>query len=199
MATAVDVVPEHWWAFVLRGIAGVLFGILTFLMPGMALLTLVFLFGGYAIVEGVLNVVAALRRTEPQRRPAWVLLLWGVVSVLAGLIAFFMPGLTALSLLAVIAVWSIVTGVLEIVAAVRLRRQIEHEWILALSGVLSVVFGALLIAFPGAGALAVILWIGAYAIVFGALLIALGVRLRNRVRAEGPRTGAGQLAPSPSR
>jgi uncharacterized membrane protein HdeD (DUF308 family) len=199
MAIDVDVVPEHWRAFVLRGIAGVIFGILTLLMPGMALLTLVFLFGGYAIVEGVLNVVAALRRTEPRERPAWVLLLWGSVSVLAGLIAFFMPGLTALSLLTVIAAWSIVTGVLEIVAAVRLRRQIEREWLLALSGGLSVAFGVLLVVFPGAGALTVLLWIGAYAIVFGALLIALGVKLRNRARAERPRTGAGELAPSPSR
>jgi uncharacterized membrane protein HdeD (DUF308 family) len=194
-----SVVPEHWWAFVLRGIAGVIFGILTFLMPGMALLTLVFLFGGYAIVEGVLNVVAALRRTEPRRRPAWVLLLWGIVSVLAGLVAFFMPGLTALSLLAVIAAWSIGTGVLEIVAAIRLRRQIAREWLLALSGVLSVAFGVLLIVFPGAGALAVLLWIGASAIVFGALLIALGVKLRTRARAERPHTGVGELAPSPSR
>ncbi len=196
---AAEVAPGHWWAFVLRGIAGIVFGILTFALPGMALLTLVLLFGAYALVEGVLNVAGALRRTEPREKPTWMLLLEGAVSILAGLLAFFVPGLTALSLLFVIAGWSVVKGVLEIAAAIRLRHRIEREWLLALSGILSAVFGVLLFVFPGAGALTVVLWIGAYAVVFGALLIALGIKLRNRARSERPRTGVGELAPTPSR
>jgi uncharacterized membrane protein HdeD (DUF308 family) len=187
-----------WWAFVVRGIAAVLFGILTFVLPAMALLTLVFLFGAYALVEGAFNIAAAVQRSEPRRQPTWVLVLEGCVSVLAGLLAFFLPGVTALSLLLLIAAWSIVTGVLEIAAAIRLRRQIKGEWLLGLSGALSVAFGVLMMAFPGAGALAVVLWIGAYAIVFGAVLIALGVKVRKWTRAGRPPAGFGELAPSAS-
>jgi uncharacterized membrane protein HdeD (DUF308 family) len=198
MAAVVAISP-WWWAFVVRGVAAVLFGMLTFIVPGMALLTLVFLFGAYAIVEGAFNIAAAVHRGEPRRQPAWVLALEGVVSIVAGLLAYVLPGLTALSLLLLIAAWSLVTGVLEIAAAIRLRRQVKGEWLMALSGVLSVVFGFLLMVFPGAGALAVVLWIGAYAIPFGAILIALGVKLRRWTRADRPHTGFGALAPSASR
>jgi len=188
----------HWWGFVLRGAVAVLFGALTFLSPGMALLTLVFLFGAYALVEGACNIAAAIQKQEGRRQSRWVLLLEGVVSVVAGLLACFVPGLTALSLLYLIAAWWLVTGVLKIATAIRLRHEIKGEWLLVLSGALSIAFGLLLMAFPGAGALAVALWIGAYAIVFGALLIALGVKLRSRARAGGPGRGLGeQLAPSP--
>ncbi|WP_242394784.1 HdeD family acid-resistance protein [Anaeromyxobacter oryzisoli] len=183
-----------WWAFVVRGVAAVLFGILTFIMPSMALLTLVYLFGAYALVEGAFNIAAALRRSEPRRQSPWVEALEGVVSVVAGLAAFLMPGLTALTLLLLIAAWSIVTGILELAAAIRLRREIEGEWLLVVSGILSVAFGVLLIAIPSAGALAVVLWIGAYALLFGGLLIALGVKLRSWGRAGRPRTGFGELA-----
>jgi uncharacterized membrane protein HdeD (DUF308 family) len=195
----VEVALGPWWAFVLRGLSALLFGVLALLMPGMALLTLVMLFGAYALVEGVFNVAAAVRRGEPRRQPAWVLLLEGGVSILAGLLALALPGLTALSLLFLIAAWSLLTGVLEIGAAVRLRRQLKGEWLLALSGVLSVAFGVLLMAFPGAGALAVILWIAAYAVVFGAMLVALGAKLRSWSRSDRPHAGLGELATSPGR
>jgi len=168
---------RNWWMVALRGVAAVIFGILTFVLPGVTLAVLVLLFGAYAVVEGVLNVVAAIRGREREGR-WWTLLLEGLVSIAAGVVTFVWPGLTALILLYVIAAWAIVTGVLEIVAAVRLRKAITGEWWLALSGILSILFGALLIIAPVAGALAVALWIGAYAIFFGALLIALGFRLR---------------------
>ena len=188
-----------WWAFVVRGIAAVVFGILTWIVPGAALLSLVFLFGAYALVEGVINIAGAIRRTAARPQPRWVLLLEGIVSVIAGVIAFIIPGITALSLLYLIAAWSLVTGVLEIATAIRLRREIKGEWLMALSGVLSIVFGVLLMIFPGPGALAVVFWIGAYAVVFGGMLIALGVRLRGLARARGPGTGFGELAHSPTR
>ncbi len=194
-----DMATSPWWAFVVRGIAAVLFGVLTWIVPGAALLSLVFLFGAYALVEGVINIAGAVRRTTARPQPRWVLLLEGIVSVIAGVIAFIIPGITALSLLYLIAAWSLVTGVLEIATAIRLRREIKGEWLMALSGVLSIVFGVLLMIFPGPGALAVVFWIGAYAVVFGAMLIALGIRLRGLARARGPGTGFGELAHSPTR
>ena len=146
-------------------------------MPGVTLAALILLFGGYALVEGVLNGTAAVRgRGDDQ--PWWARLLEGLVSIAAGIIAFAVPGLTALALLYVIAAWAIVTGALEIVAAIRLRRRITGEAWLALNGVLSIAFGALTILVPGAGALSLVWLIGAYAIAFGALLLGLSLRLR---------------------
>ena len=172
----------NWWAFVLRGLLAIAFGLLTFFRPGISLLALVYMFGFYALAEGIFNIIAAFRRTGPEQQPWWALLLEGVLSMIAGLLAFFIPGITAMALLWLIAAWAIATGAMEIAAAIRLRRQIKGEWVLAVSGVLSILFGALLFAFPGAGALTVVLWIGAYAVVFGILLIALGIRLRQWAR-----------------
>jgi len=168
---------RNWWAVALRGVAAILFGIMAFAVPGLTLTALVFLFGAYALVDGVLNIVAAVRGRHVGR-PAWVLLFEGVVSVAAGLVAFFLPDVTALALLYLIAAWAVLTGVLEVVVAVRLRRRIHGEWWLALSGALSVTLGVLIMMAPGAGALALVLWIGAFAIVFGVLLVALAFRLR---------------------
>jgi uncharacterized membrane protein HdeD (DUF308 family) len=173
----VALLARNWWLIALRGVAAIIFGILTFVMPGISLLTLVLLFGSYALVEGVLNVIAAVRGRRANER-WWALLLEGVVSIAAAIVTFVYPGLTAVVLVYVIAAWAIVTGVLEIVAAVRLRHRITGEGWLALSGVASVAFGMLLMIFPGAGALALLMWIGAYAVVFGALLVGLAFRLR---------------------
>jgi uncharacterized membrane protein HdeD (DUF308 family) len=173
----VALLARNWWLVALRGVAGIIFGILTFVMPGITLLTLVLLFGGYALVEGVLNVIAAVRGRRQEQR-WWALLIEGLVSLAAGIVTFVLPGLTAVVLLYLIAAWAIITGVFELVAAIRLRHRITGEMWLALSGVASIVFGVLMAIFPGAGALAVVLWIGAYAIVFGALLLGLAFRLR---------------------
>jgi len=180
-----EALARYWWALVLRGIAAVIFGVLAFVFPAMTLAVLIILFGAYAIVDGVFNLVAAVSGRTGERW--WHLVLEGVVSIAAGLVAFAWPGLTALALLWVIAGWAIVTGVLEIVAAIRLRKHIDNEWWLALSGVASLVFGALLIIAPVAGALAVTLWIGAYAVLFGALMIGLGIRLRRHRQAGAQR------------
>ena len=166
---------RNWWAIALRGVAALIFGVLALLLPISTLAALILLFGAYAVVEGVFNLIAALRGDASA--PRWLLLLEGLVSIAAGLVTFFLPGLTALVLLYVIAAWAIVTGVLEIATAVRLHNRITGEWWLALSGILSVVIGGLMMWAPGAGALALVLWIGAYAIVFGALLIGLSFRL----------------------
>jgi uncharacterized membrane protein HdeD (DUF308 family) len=174
---------RNWWAIALRGVAAVVFGILALLLPVTTLAALILLFGAYAIVEGVFSLIGAGRGHADE--PRWPLVLQGLVSIAAGIVTFLWPGLTGLVLLYVIAAWALVTGMLQIVATVRLHSRIRGEWWLMLSGILSAVAGVLMMWAPGAGALALVLWIGAYAIVFGILLIVLAFRLRSgRVRAE---------------
>jgi len=178
---AADLLAKVWWALALRGVAGILFGILAFVMPALTLAVLVLLFGAYALVDGIFNVVASLSGRSGAR-PWWALLLAGLVGIGAGLLTFFMPGLTALALAYLIGIWAIIIGVLEIISAVRLRKVITNEWWLGLSGVLAIVFGVLLTLAPGPGALAMVIWIGAYAFVYGVFLVLLGLRLRRRLR-----------------
>ena len=172
---ALGELPRHWWAVGLRGLAAIVFGILAFIWPGITLSVLVLFFGAYAIVDGVLALYSAFRSRGEH---VWGPLVEGLLGIATGLIAFFWPGLTGFALLIVIAVWAILTGVLEVYAAIRLRRVIRNEWALILSGVLSVIFGVLLVAQPGAGALAVVWLIGLYAILFGITMLALAWRLR---------------------
>jgi uncharacterized membrane protein HdeD (DUF308 family) len=183
-----DALTRRWWVVALRGVAAVIFGILALVWPAITLGALVLLFGAYALVDGVCALwTAATGGPAASGRRPW-LVLEGVAGVAAGIVTFVWPDITALALLAVIAAWAFVTGVLEIVAAVRLRREIEGEWLMVLSGVLSVVFGILLIINPAAGALAVTWLIGAYAIVFGVVLLGLAMRLyRLRQHEQQPR------------
>jgi uncharacterized membrane protein HdeD (DUF308 family) len=169
---------QNWWALVIRGLAGVLFGIGALVWPPAAVAALVLLFGAYALVDGIFNIVAAVRAPREGRRWGW-LLFSGLVGIATGVITFFMPGLTALAVVLLVASWSVVTGIAEIIAAIRLRKQIRHEWLLILSGLLSVAFGVLLFLMPAVGAVALAMWIGAYMLVFGALLIGVGIRLRS--------------------
>ncbi|HEX3561078.1 MAG TPA: HdeD family acid-resistance protein [Pyrinomonadaceae bacterium] len=175
------VYTHNWWALVLRGLAALIFGLLAFVWPGITLTALVFLFGAYALVDGAFAIVAGIRGREQKRW--WVLLIVGILSLLAGFYAFFVPGITALILLILIAARAIVTGVFEIVAAIQMRKYITGEWLLVLSGLASLLFGILLLLNPGAGALAVVWIIGAYAIVFGILMMILGFKLRGLERA----------------
>lgn len=168
-------ITQNWWAIALRGLVAVLFGIGAFAWPGITLVALVLLFGAYAFVDGVFTLVYALTGHSGVRG---LLALEGVVGIGAGIATLVWPGITALVLLYLIAAWAIVTGVLEVVAAIDFRKVIENEWLMILGGIASVAFGVILVVAPGAGALAMIWLIGAYAIVGGILLIALGFRLR---------------------
>ena len=179
---------RNWWLAGLRGLAAILFGILAFAWPGPTLTVLVLFFGAYALVDGVLAIITAVRGDVEHR--VW-LAAEGVIGVLAGLVAFAYPGLTALVLLYIIAIWAILTGIIEIFIALRLRQVLSNELGLIIGGILSVLFGIVLIAAPGAGALAVVFLIGAYAILFGIALLALAWRLReHHQRVGGPLGGA---------
>ena len=156
----------------------VLFGVLAFMWPGATLITLVWLFGAFALVNGILSLVLATK--APKGYPkVGSLIFGGLLGILAGLLAFVMPGITALGLLILIAAWAIVTGIMELVAAVKLRKIINNEWLLVLAGIASVVFGVLLLFQPAAGALVLIWWIGAWALLSGILLMILAFRMRN--------------------
>lgn len=191
-------VAERWWAFVLRGIVAILFGALAFTTPGITMAALVIVWGAYALADGVLALVTAFRRGRAGGSWGW-LVFHGLVGIAAGVVTFLWPGITAVTLLMVIGLWAVITGVAEIALAIRLRKAIEGEWLVALSGVLSIAFGALMLTRPGAGALAVVWMIGAYAMVFGVVLIAAGIRLRSWHRKGGERRVVpGGVAASPA-
>ena len=169
-----------WWAMVLRGIAAIVFGVLAFIWPHITLSVLILLFGAYALVDGIFSIIAGIK-THSENKRWWLLLILGLLSVAAGVYAFIMPAITAFILLVLIASWAIVTGAFEIAAAIQMRKHITGEWLLALSGIISILFGAMLLYNPVAGALAVVWLIGIYAVVSGVLLLALGVKLRGLV------------------
>lgn len=169
---------RNWWVFLIRGILAILFGILAIIWPLATVGALVLIFGAYALVDGIFDVIAGLSSIGENKR-WWVLLLEGLVGIAVGLMTFFWPSVTAIILLYFIAAWAIVTGILEIIAAIQLRRVITGEWFMILAGIVSVLFGLYLFIFPGAGALSVVFIIGAYAILFGILLIILAFRLRS--------------------
>lgn len=174
-----NTLARNWWLVVLRGVLAILFGLAAFVWPAITLVVLVWMFGIYALADGLVTIGTGLARTKDSPR-WWAFLLEGLVSLAAGVIALIWPGLTAFVLVLLIAAWAILTGILEIVAAIRLRHEINNEWFLALGGVVSIALGALLFLQPMAGGLAIIWIVAAYAVIFGVLLIALGFRLRNQ-------------------
>jgi uncharacterized membrane protein HdeD (DUF308 family) len=180
MSDALEVLSENWWAVALRGVVAIMTGIVAFLLPVPTMIALVWLFGAYAFLDGLFNLISVLRRRRTRSRPWWALVLSGIAGISTGVISFVWPGITALAWVYLIAAWALITGVLEIVAAVRLRKEIKGEWLLALSGVFSVLLGVLLAIAPGPGAIALVWYLGTFAIFFGVLMVALSFRLRGR-------------------
>lgn len=184
-----ELLSRYWWALVVRGVAAILFGILAFVWPGVTIEILILFFGAYMLVDGVFALIAAIGGRATRH---WgLLLLEGILGIAIGIITFVAPGITAVALLLYIAAWALVTGVIEIVAAIRLRREIEGELWLGLAGLLSIGFGILLLVFPLAGAVGIVWVLACYAIAFGAVLVLLGFRVRGmRGDSAGP-VGAG--------
>ena len=174
---------DNWWLLLLRGIAAIAFGVLTFFWPGLTLVTLTLLWGAYALVDGVIAIWAAFNASGGDAGPRWWLGLSGVAGILAGFVTFYYTGTTTLVLLMFIAVWAIIIGTLQIWGAIALRKVLQHEWLLILNGVLSIAFGVVLLAQPGTGALALAWTIAWYAIFFGCLYVALAFRLKQYKRA----------------
>ena len=180
-----DILSRYWWAFVVRGIVAILFGILAYAWPGITLATLIIFFGVYVLIDGILLVIKTIGNWG-ERDDRWLLLLEGLLGIGIGVITFVAPGITAIGLIFYIAAWSLATGVLEIAAAIRLRKEIQGEGWMILSGIASIVFAVLVMFFPGAGALGLLWLIAAYAIIFGVMLVILGIKLRgHRSRSKG--------------
>ncbi len=170
-------VGRQWGWVALRGLVAVLFGLLALFLPGITLAALVLVWGAYALVDGVFALIAGWRIRD-QDKPLWPLVLVGITGLAAGIVTFLWPGVTALVLLYIIAFWAIVAGVFQIVAAIRFRKEIQNEWLHGLSGLISLLFGLMLVIQPGAGALALVWVIGIYAVFFGILLLVLALRLK---------------------
>jgi uncharacterized membrane protein HdeD (DUF308 family) len=164
---------------IVRGIVSVVIGLVAFLWPGITIAALVVIFGAYAIIDGITNLVLGFSRTGARGR--WAHVLQGVVGIVVGVLTFVWPTITALVLILFIGAWAIVTGIFEIAAAISLRRVITGEWMLVLSGIVSILFGILVFAFPLAGAVGISWILGVYAMTAGIILISLGVRLRRLV------------------
>jgi uncharacterized membrane protein HdeD (DUF308 family) len=185
--TAPEVLVEEiatglWWAIALRALAAILLGVIAIFMPGPTLAAIVIVFGIYAITDGVLAIIAAVRGFR--RKARWGAMLFeGLVGIIAGAIALFMPGIGALALTYLVAAWALVTGAFEIAAAIRLRKAIKGEWLLLIAGLLSIVLAVLVALFPGAGALLLVWWLGAYALAYGIVSLVLAFRVRGLTHA----------------
>jgi uncharacterized membrane protein HdeD (DUF308 family) len=164
---------HYWWVVLLRGVLSILFGLLAFAQPGITLLTLILFWGAYALVDGVVAMIAGVKAR------AWSMALIGVLGIAAGFFTYMNPDITAVVLLYCIGIWAIVRGILEIIAAIEIRKEISNEWLFFLDGVISIIFGAGMLWKPGAGALAMIWMIATFAVIYGVLLIPLAFRLRH--------------------
>ncbi|MGD1070675.1 MAG: HdeD family acid-resistance protein [Bryobacteraceae bacterium] len=171
------VLAQNWWALALRGAVAVIFGLIAFFIPQVTLYALTILFGAYALIDGIVSLGAAIHVGRSGER-WWGLVFEGIVGLLAAAFTLIWPAITLLILIYIIAGWAVVTGVFEIVAAIQLRRHIAGEWLLILAGAASILFGVLLFAAPGPGAIVLAWWIGAYIFIFGLLMIGLAFRLR---------------------
>lgn len=178
---------RNWPILVIRGVAAVVFGVLAWFWPDITLVTLVIFFGAYLLVDGVSNLVTAARGRVRDSR--WVLAIMGIVEIVFAFLAFLWPGLTAIGLVFLIAVWAVTTGAIAILAAYYLRREIENEWVLVATGLLLILFGIYLAIFPGAGTISLTLLIGAGAVAYGILSLVLALRLRGWLQ-EGAAPGA---------
>ncbi len=172
-----DPLARSWGWLALRGVVAIIFGLLALLYPTLTLAILILLFGAFVIADGLITVAWALMTRR--RRSHWAIpVISGVLSIAIGVAAFVLTEITALVLLYLIAAWAVVTGTAQIVVAFRLRKVIEGEWMLIVAGLVAVIFGVLLFVFPGAGALAMVIWIGIFMLLIGALLIGFSLRLR---------------------
>jgi uncharacterized membrane protein HdeD (DUF308 family) len=169
---------RQWWVLVLQGVLGIAFGVLAIAVPGLTLLTLAYIFAAWAIISGVTQLAEGYRVAEGRGR-SWPFAVSGVASIVAGLIAAVLPGLTIAGLLLFLGAWLVVAGVMEIYTAWRIRDEVTGEWMLALAGIARTVLGAAIVLLPIVGAVVVVAWVASSAIIAGVVALALGWRLRS--------------------
>jgi uncharacterized membrane protein HdeD (DUF308 family) len=188
-----DNLAQNWWLFTLRGIFGILFGLIALIFPGPTMLSIVIVFSAYMLVDGVAGIISAMRAIR-RKEDRWGLLIFeGLLNIAVGIVAFLWPGVTVIAFVLLVAAWAIVTGALMTTAGFRLN--IDHgRWWLILGGLLSLVYGVLLIATPLIGALVLTWWIGAYAFAFGVVLIIFSFKLRARQHERASPTAVGTAA-----
>jgi len=177
-----DILSRYWWTTLFRGVLWIFFGLVAFTQPGIGLMALTYLFGGFALADGIANITRAVGGRGADQH-WWLLLLSGIAAVAVGLLTLFSPGITTMVLLAWVAIWAMATGLFEMIAAVRLRKEIEGEFWLGLAGLLSVAFGIFILARPGAGMLSVLWLVGTFAMVYGLILVVAAFETRGFVRA----------------
>lgn len=177
---------RNWWIVAARGVLAVAFGLYALFVPGLALAAIIMAFGVMVLLAGILAIVAGIRR-QAEHQPSWAFILEGIVCVAFGLLALIKPGTTAVAWLFLISGFAVVSGILHIVAGMGLRKEFNGEWALILNGVLTTVFGVLMVLLPWAGLLSLVWLIGAYSLFFGILLLVLAVRLRARHARPAPR------------
>lgn len=175
-----NALKAHWWAMLIRGIVAVLFGLLCFALTGAAIVVLIIWVGIFFIIDGIMMIVGAMHGSSQSHASHWLWqVLGGLIGIAAGIITFVYPGITAITLALVVGLWAIFTGVLELATAIRLRSALPNEWLWILNGILSILLGVFIFAFPGAGLVALVWMIGIYAVLAGVAMIALSFRLRS--------------------
>jgi len=172
-----SIFTKNWWVFALRGLFAIIFGVLALVLPEITLISLVLMFGVFALLDGILDLVVGFATTSTNKR-WWAKILEGLLGIGVALLTFIWPNITAIVLLYFIAAWSVIMGFMEIIAGIQIRKEIEDEWRMILSGAISVLFGIVLFIYPGASAISMVWLIGIFTVFFGVLLISLGFRLR---------------------
>lgn len=173
-----SMITRNWWAIALRGVVAIIFGILAIGWPGKTILTLVMLIGAYLLVDGIVTVIGGISKSG-SRSGWWMVIPRGAAGIIVGIMIFVWPGVSAFVLLYLFAAWEIVTGIFEIMAGFQLRRAMAGGWLMFVAGAASIIFGVVLILFPGAGALSLIFLLGGYSIAYGVLLLVLAFTLRS--------------------
>lgn len=175
-----DLLGRNWWVIALRGVIAIAFGVLAFTQPQLTLRVLVTLVGAYLLADG-LSLLASYVRGDPDARQAgWSVAIMGILGIIAGVVALVWPNITAIVLLVIVAVWAILTGVFQVIAAVRLRREIQGELLMAIGGIISIAFGLYLLVYPSDGLVSLVSLVGFWAIVFGVTQVVLAFRIRSR-------------------
>lgn len=175
------ILEKNWWSLVIRGITAIALGTIAFVLPGMQMATLVAVFSGYLFIDALLSLAGGVRASEEHQR--WVeLIAEGIVDFVTAVVLLAWSNISLFDIIYAIAAWALVTGVFEIASGMRLRKHVEGEWLLGLSGIASLMLGILIISLPLGGPSPIVFWIGVYGFAFGALLVALGFRLRSHTR-----------------